>query len=228
MKVKDWFTDMGKLLFPKLCFLCKEDLISDEEQLCSSCVNELPFTNFHEHKENALCIKLQGRFEFEAATALLYFNTEGKVQEILHEIKYRGNIYLAQYLGKLMASRLKEYYKEIDILVPIPLHKKRTKERGYNQSEEIAKGISELLSIPVISNSALRVKHTETQTHKTRSERAQNMQEAFQWNEVRNKHILLIDDVITTGSTLESLVSALPAEWNNTISILSLSAAIEA
>ena len=226
--IKDWLHDVSKLLFPNNCFSCGLNLVSNEQHICSSCLTNLPQTNFYKHKENALSEKLKGRFDFEQAMALYYFNTEGKIQEILHEIKYRNNPYLATYMGQYMAGKLQDVFDDVDLIIAVPLHSKRTTERGYNQSELLAQGFSERLGIPLFSNAVKRIKNTETQTHKTRLERLENIKQAFQWKEqIKGKHILLIDDVITTGSTLESLVRAMPIEYDNKISILSLAAAIE-
>jgi len=226
--IKEWFSDVAKLLFPKVCVLCKQDLISEENHLCSLCLSELPQTNFTNHSENVLTNKLKGRFDFEKANALYYFNIESKVQDILHEVKYKSNEQLAYYLGELLALKLKDSLKEIDVIIPVPLHKKRILERGYNQSALLAEGLGARLNIEVEEGVVQRKKHTETQTKKNRSERVENMKNAFQWDTaVRNKRILFLDDVITTGATLESLVLAMPAEWNNQVNILSFAAAIE-
>lgn len=226
--LREWSKDLVGLFFPNLCLLCKQDLVSEEKHICTSCLVDLPQTNFHHHKENTLSQKLKGRFDFEYATALYYFNTASKIQEILHEIKYNDNQHLAYYLGELMAAKLKDHFNTIDIVIPIPLHAKRKKERGYNQSEEMAKGFGRTLGIPIDTTTVRRIKNTETQTHKTRGERIENMQNAFHWSSpLLGKNILLIDDVITTGSTIESLLLARPQSDGGSISILSLAAAIE-
>lgn len=226
--MRAWISDLTKLLFPNNCFLCKQDLIPGEKQICTACLACLPQTNFHEHADNALSQKLKGRISFERAIAMYYFNAEGKMQEVLHEIKYRNNEHLAIYLGELLANKMKRVFADVDVIVPVPLHEARITERGYNQSELLAQGLSEQWSIPIMTQAVKRTKNTETQTHKTRSERVENMKNAFVWEtQINNKHILIIDDVVTTGSTIESLVLALPTEGQNKISILSLAAAIE-
>ncbi len=226
--VKEWFIDLGRLIFPKTCTLCSQQLVSEEEHICSTCFVGLPQTNFHEYEDHALNHKFKGRLDFEQAVAMYYFNTAGGIQEIIHEIKYRNNHYLGEYMGKFMAKKLGGFFENVDVIVPVPLHPVRLAERGYNQSEILAKGLSQQMNILYKPQVVSRVRNTETQTNKTRMERFENMKGAFEWQKiVRNQHILLVDDVITTGATIESLVHCLPKEWNNQISILSLAAVIE-
>lgn len=225
--IKEWFTDVSKLLFPKVCLLCSADLVSAEEHLCTSCLLELPLTNFKNHAENSLRQKLKGRFDFHELNALYYFNTESKVQDILHEVKYKSNHHLAYYLGRLMALKLGDQFQDVDLIIPVPLHKRRIAERGYNQSALMAEGMGDFMGLKVDSHLVERIRYTETQTRKTSAERIENMKNAFAWKqELRDKKILLLDDVITTGSTLESLVLAMPAEWNNEISMVSFAVAV--
>jgi ComF family protein len=224
MKKLAWLNDVYKLLFPKLCSLCQQDLLSEEEQICTTCLLGLPFTNFHRNNKNALSQKLKGRFDFQSANSLLYFNTESQVQQILHQIKYNSNEYLAEYMGKLMGERLKESYQNIDLVVPVPLHKRRIEERGYNQSERIGRGFVEVLGTELSTTFAHRIVNTPSQTNKNKNERFENMKDAFQWKKLSNKNILLLDDVITTGATMDSLINAMPKEWNNSIQIISLAA----
>jgi len=224
MKKLGWFNDVYKLLFPKLCSLCHQDLVDSEEQICTTCLLSLPFTNFHKNDDNALSQKLKGRFEFQNANSLLYFNADGQVQQILHQIKYFKNEYLAEYMGKLMGERLKESYQNVDVVIPVPLHKRRREERGFNQSERIGSGLVQALQVDLAPHFAHRIVNTPSQTNKNRSQRIENVKNAFEWKKLTNTNILLLDDVITTGATLDSLVNAMPTEWNNTIQILSLAA----
>ena len=157
----------------------------------------------------------------------MYFNSDSKVQKMLHEIKYQGNYFLAEYWGELMAHKYLNQLKQHDVIIPVPLHKHRVAERGYNQSYHLAQGLSTVLDIPVMQHVVKRIKDTDTQTHKSKAERLENMKDAFEWTQIENQRILLIDDVITTGSTLESLVLALPSEWKNKITILSLAVAVD-
>lgn len=227
MMLQEWFSDVFKLLFPRVCFLCKTDLVSEEEHLCAGCILELPETNFSKFEENPLDQKLKGRFDFKKINALYYFNADSKVQDILHEVKYNSNYHLAYYLGKIMAQKLGAHLKNADVLIPVPLHKRRVAERGYNQSEVIAEGIGNFIDLKVETNLVERIRYTETQTSKTRADRIENMKDAFEWKQdIRNKKILLLDDVITTGSTIESLVLAMPKDWNNTIHVASFAVAV--
>ena len=222
---KNITNDLIGLFFPNLCLLCNQELLTDEQHICSQCLISLPETNFHNHEENnALEQKIKGRFPFEAASAFYYFNTASQVQEILHQIKYRGNKQLAIFMGELIAQKLGDFFTNVDLIVPIPLHRKRIEERGYNQSELMAQGLGEAIGLPFENSLVARVRNTETQTHKTRQERIDNMKDAFEWYvpaKFYNKHLLLLDDVITTGSTLESLITVAPAEANLKFTILS-------
>lgn len=228
--IKQWAKDIFGLFFPDQCVLCKNELVSEEKQICSSCLFSLPLTNFQNQKENALTDKLKGRVNFEQAAALYYFNTDSAVQDILHQIKYKDNEHLAVFMGTQMANQMKKSLAAIDFIIPVPLHKKKLSQRGYNQSLLLGNGIANTLNIPLGNEFIIRTKNTETQTNKTRKQRVENVKDAFEWKNsemLKGKHLLLIDDVITTGATLESCILALPKDLNCKISILSLAAAIE-
>lgn len=229
----DIFTNLGRdisgLFFPNICVLCTAELFSQERHLCSSCIVALPQTNFKKDY-NPLDQKLRGRIPYDKVLTMFYFNTDGAVQELLKQVKYRNNSFLAIYLGKLLAQKMEAELNTIDVLIPIPLHKKREDARGYNQSLLIAQGISDELGIPIKNDIVFRTKYTASQTYKSRNERAENMKGAFAWkdkNELKNKKICLIDDVITTGSTIESCILSAPKDLQANFTILSLAAAIE-
>ncbi len=229
-KLKTLAEDLAGLFFPNICVLCKNELLSAEQHLCTTCITTLPETNFHKQIENPLTSKMLGRFPFEKIIALYYFNTEGQVQEILHEIKYRKNKQLAKFMGSVLATKLRDALQDINVILPIPLHTKRLQDRGFNQSAIIAQQLATDLKKVYHEKIVSRIKNTETQTNKNRSQRMDNMENAFAWSNdenLKNAHILLVDDVITTGATIESCILAAPPNFNLKFSVLTLAAAVD-
>lgn len=172
----------------------------------------------------------EGRIQIEFATALLYFSKGEKTQHLLHHIKYNDRKQLAIFLGNLFGERLKQRHQEIqfDAIVPIPLHPKKQQLRGYNQSTYIAKGIATILEIPILENVVIRNSNTDTQTRKNRIERWENISSAFSLKpncNLENKHILIVDDVLTTGATLEACAQTLKSKQNLKISIATIAIA---
>ncbi len=217
--------DLWNLIFPNVCLICNNILISGEQHICLGCFAQLPRTHFQQHNDNALEQKLFARFPFERASALFYFNTGSKIQQLIHEIKYNNNEKLAIYLGTVLASESVKIFESIDVIVPVPLSKKRQFERGYNQSALLAQGIAAQTGLIINEKLVMRVKNTESQTRKTKLERIANLSNAFEWHLPANyseKHILLIDDVITTGATVESLILAAPKAAGLKFSVLCL------
>jgi ComF family protein len=209
-----YLADFAALLFPQLCPACGESLIAGQHTICTDCRFSLPFTNFHLQPDNIVARQFWGKVKIEGAYALYYFAKGGKVQNLMHHFKYRGMQQIGVVLGNIASGQLtkNDIFKTVDIIIPVPLHKKRLKQRGYNQSACFAKGLVEKLSATVDETSLVRIKATETQTHKSRFSRFENMQEVFVVNDaekLKNKHILLVDDVVTTGSTLEACASQL-------------------
>jgi ComF family protein len=210
MKLKEsYLADFVSLLFPQLCAACGESLVGSEELICTECRFSLPYTDFEVRPDNIVAQQFWGRVKLEAAYALFYFMKGGKVQNLVHGLKYKGMKEIGTLLGQMAGSRLakNEVFKSVDLLIAVPLHKKRLKQRGYNQAECFAQGIARQLGVEVETDNLLRPTATETQTHKGRFERFNNMQEVFTLKHperLANKHILLVDDVITTGSTLEA------------------------
>lgn len=220
------------LVFPRLCAGCNKPLLPEEEVLCLNCnVYYLPRTAYHHLPENETILRFAGRFPFVKATSLAYFTSEGLLQHLLHELKYNDRKEIGRFLGKQFAYDLKQtgWSAGIDAIIPVPLHPDKEKLRGYNQSIIIAEGMSDVLNIPVIGDALVRVRNTESQTQKTREERINNMQEAFaikDTNKIKNKHLLLIDDVLTTGATLESCALALLQAPATCISIATIGIAV--
>ncbi len=212
--IKSLGEGLSHLFYPSLCEGCNKTLLPEEEILCLNCnVYNLPRTAYHHIPENETAMRFTGRIRFERATSLAYFTPDGLLQHLLHELKYNNKKAIGIYLGKQLAYDLAQvnFTEGIDAIIPIPLHPKKEAERGYNQSLLIAEGMTDVLGIPVRERLLTRRRHTESQTKKTRAERLENMQEAFAVNEGANmpKHVLLVDDVLTTGATLESAALAL-------------------
>jgi ComF family protein len=210
MNVKGgYLTDFVSLLFPELCASCRESLVANEELICINCRYSLPFTNFHLQPDNIVARQFWGKIPLESAYALYYFTKGGKVQNLMHQFKYRGMRQIGNLLGNIAGDQLNknDIFNTIDLIIPVPLHKKRMRQRGYNQSACYAEGLAEKLNAVVEENNLVRVIATETQTHKSRFARFENMQEVFTIvnpERLINKHVLLVDDIITTGSTLEA------------------------
>lgn len=215
-KIKTCTSDFLSLFYPRLCNGCKRALIQDEECLCSFCRFGLPFTRFHNDRENAMTRVFWGRVDIETATALFYFQKGGTVQHLIHNFKYKGKTEIGIYLGRMLGRQLKEHplWEPIDEIVPVPLHENKQHKRGFNQSEVFGRGIRESFGKPLHPNNLVRVTKTETQTRKSRFKRWENVETVFRVNNpeaFRGKNILLTDDVITTGSTLEACAQQLKA-----------------
>lgn len=183
--------------------------MAGEHIICTDCRFNLPFTNFHLQPDNIVARQFWGKVNLEAAYATYYFAKGGKVQNLMHHFKYKGMQQIGIILGEIAGTQLvkNEVFKTVDIIIPVPLHKKRLKQRGYNQSACFANGLAKKLGAAVDETSLIRAKATETQTHKSRFSRFENMQEVFAITDPEkliNKHVLLVDDVVTTGSTLEA------------------------
>jgi len=210
MKVQSgYLADFVSLLFPELCAACRESLVANEHLICMDCTYNLPFTNFHLQPENIVARQFWGKIQLEGAYALYYFTKGGKIQNLMHQFKYKGIKQIGNLLGNIAGGQLikNDVFNTVDLIVPVPLHKKRMQQRGYNQSTCFAEGLAQKLNATVDDNNLVRVTATETQTHKSRFARFENMQEVFTIKDperLANKHILLVDDIITTGSTLEA------------------------
>lgn len=215
------------LAFPHVCEGCGTDNLQVEHLLCLRCQSSLPTTNFHLHSNNPIEKIFWGRIPISCATSQYYFTKESLVQRLMHQFKYKGNKDVGTYLGKLIGWSLAESnrFASVDALVPLPLHKSREHKRGYNQSTILCEGISEIIHKPVLKNVVVRREQTETQTRKNRIQRWQNMEGKFELAEpssIEGKHILLVDDVVTTGATLEACGREILKAKNAQLSIATL------
>jgi len=218
--------DFIDLVFPNCCPGCEQPLVTGEAHLCTSCELELPCFAVNENILNYFA----GRIELAEARAFIKFYSGGIAQKLLHQIKYQGNKALGEHLGKMFIQHLQSepVYGNINVAVPIPLHKSKLRARGYNQSEVLAQGISQILAINIDLTTVVRTKKSETQTRKSRAERWQNVEGIFvvKNDDLKGKHVLLVDDVITTGATLEACAQVIINAGAASVSVAVLAAAM--
>lgn len=203
------FEKLLNLFFPKACAGCNSFLLANEKVICTVCRHEIPLTNHSKIENNEAHVKFYGRISIEFAGALFYFHKKGIVQELIHKLKYKGHQEIGTAVGYWYAEEIKNIkeLQDVDFIIPVPLHKKRLKERGYNQVETFGKAVSESTKIPYNDKVLIRTIYSKTQTKKNilgRSEMAKSIFSITADESHHNKHFLLIDDVITTGSTLEA------------------------
>ena len=221
------WTDLWNLFFPSCCLICGRTLLEGEEHVCFHCLSELPRTQMHWQRDNEVEKCFWGKIPVERASAFLYYSRGGDVKELLAALKYRGRSSLGHFLGRCMATELlfSGFYQGIDCIVPVPLHPRKQKRRGYNQSEVLAEGISAITGIPVFPHLLYRNQDTHTQTHKGGRERWASVGNVFGCKEpglLEDKHVLLVDDVLTTGATMVACADALGQVPGLRISVLTL------
>jgi ComF family protein len=215
------------LMFPHVCEGCGTDVLQADNFLCIKCHADLPKTDFHFYPNNPIEKIFWGRLPITGATAQYYFTKGSKMQLLMHGLKYKGNKELGLYLGRLMGHDFAQSnrFRFIDALVPLPLFRAKEQKRGYNQATILCEGIAEVLEKPVLKDVIIRTTHTDTQTKKNRIERWENMEGRFELikpEAIKGKHLLLIDDVITTGATLEACGACLMEGGNTKLSIATL------
>jgi ComF family protein len=218
---------MLHLFFPHTCVGCGTDVIDHDQLLCLHCLNHLPATNFFNQPNNPVEQVFYGRIPVANAGAGYFFTKDSLLQNLIVQLKYKGNKQIGFYLGQLLGNFLIkcDRFKQVDGLVPLPLNPRREKNRGYNQATLLCNGISSFWKKPVIEKAVVRRVYTETQTHKGRISRWENMDGIFEVinpSALENKHLLLVDDVVTTGATLEACGSEILKVPGTTLSIATL------
>lgn len=208
------FADFLALFYPRLCAGCQASLVRGEEVICLGCLMDLPKTGFEKMADNPVAKLFWGRADIQFATALCSFDKGGIMQHLMHQLKYKGSRETGETLGKVLGHDLMctSSWSEIDLVVPVPLHPRRERERGYNQSAEIGRGVAKALGKPLVTGNLVRHRYSETQTRKGKYERWENVRELFRSRNpeiLEGKHILLVDDVVTTGATLEACAKVL-------------------
>ena len=212
------------LFFPKVCYACHEVLNDHEQDICTDCRNNLPVTNFHFNQDDNVSKVFYARVKVEYGTALFRFEKKGLVQQLIHNLKYKGQESIGVFLGDWLGGELKtvKEYSEIDMVIPVPLHKNKLKKRGYNQVAKFAEHIASALNVTYVDNVLLKVTNTDSQVLKSRFARWTSNEELFTLqnkNAIANKHILLVDDLITTGATMEACINVLNQAENIKISV---------
>ena len=223
-------SDFVSLFYPSYCLGCQNSLVKGEESVCTRCLLELPYANYHLDPENSIMKRLSGRIPVEHVLAFLKFSKNGRTQHLLHELKYKGHAEIGIMLGKVYGQKLKDssFPISFDGILPVPLHSSRLRKRGYNQSSKFAEGLSEIWNVPVLDRIVVRKIKTETQTKKTKLRRWENVNDVFDVIDDSNligKHILITDDVITTGATVEALANTILKKVDVKISIASIAVA---
>ena len=226
-----WIDDLKELLFPRYCKVCRRRLAHNEQHLCVSCLLELPRTHYERTPNNLLMQHFMEWPEVVAATSYFYYDKEGRYSSLIHHLKYYDHPEVGTYLGRLAATELRAsgFFEGIDLIIPVPLSKNKLRKRGYNQCDYIAQGISQIIGADLHTHCIERTVNTDTQTRKSRSERWKNTEKIFQVthaNALKGKHILLVDDVATTGATLHACTSAILKVPNVRISIFTLAKAL--
>ena len=225
--LKDLWDDFLSLLFPRVCYGCGNHLTKNEYLICTECYVVIPRTNFHTIKDNPVVQTFWGRCRIESAAAFSFFNKGSRIRKLIHNLKYKGIKEIGCELGKIYGLSLKssDFLDDVDLIVPVPLHKSKQRTRGFNQSETISVGISEATGLPLVTNAIKRRTATSTQTKRSRIERWDNVEDVFVLKNpdlLAGKHILLVDDVITTGATMEACVNEILKAEGSKVSLVAL------
>lgn len=223
-------TDFMALLYPSICIGCEDVLQHHEEVICLSCSVDLPKTNFENQKNNPVERLFWFKTKIEEASSSYFFSKNSRIQNMIHSFKYKGNQEAAIFMGKQMGELIKcsDRFKGVTLIIPVPLHPIKFKKRGYNQAQKIAEGISETLGIPVLTESLFRKIPNQTQTKKSLFNRWKNVNSIFGIRNpqyIEKQHVLLVDDVITSGSTIEAAAQEILLCKETKVSIASLAVA---
>lgn len=224
-------SDFVSLLFPRLCQCCGEHLVRNEEIICTACIIDIPLTEYHKTRENEMEKALWGRCFVERATAWSYYVRGGRVQTLIHKLKYSGVTEIGTYLGAKYGKILLEcgFLSGVDLIVPVPLHRSKERKRGFNQAAVIGEAISVQSGIPLGREILIRRSGSASQTRKSRVERWENVEGIFTVNPVGLagiSHLLIVDDVLTTGSTIEACVNAIRDVADVKVSVVTLAVAL--
>ena len=208
-QLRNIFSSTMHLLYPHVCTGCGSDLLQADNLLCLKCLHNLPHTGFATLPNNPVEKYFWGRIPLTAAFSQFYFSKEFLIQHLIHQLKYKGDTEIGFYLGEMMGRTLlnSSRFSSIDALIPLPLYADKEHKRGYNQAAVICNGMSAVMNVPVLNGAVIRQQATETQTRKHRTERWENVKRSFKvakGHELAGKHLLLVDDVVTTGATLEA------------------------
>lgn len=222
----EYLNDFSHLIFPYNCHGCGAALDADEHVICYACIKDLPLTKYWTYDDNPIEHLFWGKIRVERAASFLFFREGNVTQRLIHQLKYKGKTEIGKILGKHFGEHLSETrFAEVDAIIPVPLHKSKLKKRGYNQCDSIAEGLNEALGIEVYDDAISRLKYNESQTKKGAYDRWINVKELFRAEKpelLENKHLLFIDDVITTGSTLEACIGAALAVPGVKVSVATL------
>lgn len=232
MRLKQATQSLLQLFFPQTCRGCGSDAISKEQLLCISCLHRLPITDFYSHSGNATEKMLTGRLPFIDAASHFFFTQQSLIQQLMHQFKYKGRKEIGEYFGKRMGEAIlgSSRFTNIDAIIPMPLHKHKLKQRKYNQASILCHGIASVINKPVLENIITRISAAGSQTLKNRIERWENIIGSFVLEDagaVAGKHLLLVDDVITTGATLEACGATLLKAPGASLSLCTLACAMK-
>jgi len=225
--ISELFKDLFYLFYPITCCNCNSNLSRNEFVLCVPCRHDLPYSHYTKHKNNPIETLFFGRIPVQAATSLFLFSQKGMGQKLIHQLKYQGKENIGKFAGFLLAEELikSKRFQNLDCIIPVPLHRKKQQQRGYNQLTTFGKSLSETLKIPFKENLLIKTSSSTTQTKKNKFDRWKNTIESFELRDttfLENKHILLIDDVVTTGATIEACAHTLQQPKNATLSIATI------
>ena len=229
--IYDLWDDLLSLLFPRLCYACGSHLMRNESLICTECYVVIPRTNYHNEADNPVAQLFWGRCLIEKAAAFSYYNKGSRIRNLIHNLKYKGIREIGYELGRIYGLSLEKsgFTSDIDLIIPVPLHPAKKRIRGFNQSETISLGIADVVNLPVDVKSLARTTVSATQTKRSRYERWTNVEGIFNVIEpeaIIGKHILLVDDVITTGSTIESCTNELLKIEGVKVSVAALAFAV--